>query len=141
MRSTVANMSAGRPRPYRSPRGPRIPQLQYASHTPLTDKSNTITRLRQHAQLPQQSPTRHHLRLLPPRTRLLVANLPKTLPLDALLLRASLRRRHSRSATPVPRRHLPAAKLPRRSRRESRSLRSCLDCDDGCRHPLLDGYD
>jgi hypothetical protein len=89
----------------------------------------------------RQDPTR--LDLLPPRPNhiLLLLQQPQTLPLDPLLLRASLRRRYCRSPAPLQIRNLPARKLPRRARRQPRSLRASMDRYNRRRHLIPHGND
>jgi hypothetical protein len=90
-----------------------------------------------HAALPRspQNPARQPI--FPPRSQHLSRlQQPQTLPLDPILLRASLRRRHQRSPAPLHICHLPARQFPRRPRRKSRSLWPCVDRDDCRCHPV-----
>jgi hypothetical protein len=80
-----------------------------------------------------QNPTRLVLCVLPARPRHLKQqpHKPKALLMVPKLLRASLRRRHSRSPAPLHIHHLPTRQLPRRARGEPRSLRPCMDRHNG----------
>ena len=86
---------AGRPRPHRPPRRPRVPQLQYVPFPSPSDASKlNKCSLRTDALARREDPAR--LGLLPPRpgNRLRRQRQPQTPAVDALLLRASLRCRH-----------------------------------------------
>jgi hypothetical protein len=94
-------------------------------------------RLREHAQFSRQQDPARRRRLPPhPRGRLVLA---QTLPLDPLLLRASLRRRHGLGPQPLQSHPLPARKLPRCPRGQPRPLRPRMDRDDRRRHPVPHG--
>ena len=144
----------GRPRPHRSPRRPRIPLLQYVSPQNPTHITRPSLPIHRHPILPllqqtaplanrlstsrlrrqplQQNPPRHKQ---PLRAHHLLPEL-QTLPLVPTLLRAILRRRHLRGATPLPRRPLPAIQLPRHPRRQPGSLRALLDRHHRRLHPF-----
>lgn len=76
-------------------------------------------------------PRSHHIRLL---------LRPQALPVDTLLLCASLRCRYQRSPAPLHKRHIPARQFPRRSRGESRSVWARVDCHNGRGHLISDGH-
>lgn len=91
-----------------------------------------LSRFRKHPfRQPRQTPRRQQL--LPTHLQRALIRL-KTLPLEPLLLRPILRRRHKRSPPPLPRSRLPLLKLPRCPRRQPRPLRPLLDRYNRSRH-------
>jgi hypothetical protein len=120
--------------------------LLLLQHHPNPATNESRSRLRNPTLWPwrPQDPTRLVIRLLPPRPRRLLLQQPhiaKALSLVAQLLRPSLRRRHRRSPPPLHLNHLPTRQLPRCARRESRSLRPCMDRYNRRCHLVLDGDD
>lgn len=115
--------SKGRPRPHRLTRRPRIPQLQLQLHRAANTKRCAVC---------------WPYRPWPatPRDRRLLLRLLEALPLDPVLLRPILRRRHLLRAVPLLGCAVPTSQLSRRARREPRSIRSFLDRYYRCSHPI-----